>query len=232
MSDPLRIVIGYDRQEVPAFHTLCNSILERSSRPVQITPLYLPMLETDGLMWRKDKGSTDFAFSRFLAPYMVGYRGNVLFLDCDMVVLGDVAELFECIESCYSVAVCKHDYTPKAGTKFGGNVQTAYPCKLWSAVMLFNCASQKVKNLTPRAVNEMSGADLHQFAWAGGDLRIGEIPEEWHWLPNHSAGKAEDAKLIHFTEWGPWHEGYPDKGSVPERIWLQEHAKIISRGVL
>ena len=235
MSDPLRVVIGFDRSEVPAYHTLCNSIITRASRPVEIIPLHEPTLRADNIYWREDRGSTDFAFSRFLTPYLCNYKGFGLFIDCDMVVMDDITDLFSHITQWNAVSVCKHEYTPTSATKFGGNKQTSYPRKLWSAVTLFNCSNQKVKNLTPKMVNEMSGSDLHRFTWVGNDnSRIGEIPEEWHWIPNHSESRVniEEAALIHYTEGGPWHDDYKDRGSQAEKIWLEEHAKIISRSAL
>ena len=231
-----RIAIGFDSTEVAAFHTLSNSILTRASKPVQIIPLHEPSLRAANLYWRQDKGSTEFSFSRFLTPYLCDYKGPpALFLDCDMVCLGDITELWDYIGGQQAVSVCKHEYAPKNTTKFQGHKQTAYPKKLWSAVCLYAMGSQKVRNLTPKTVNELSGADLHQFAWVGNDPdRIGSIPEEWHWIPNHSESRVriEDAKLIHYTEGGPWHDDYKGRGSPEERIWLQEASQIVCKEVL
>jgi lipopolysaccharide biosynthesis glycosyltransferase len=237
LSDPLRIVIGFDRKEVAAYHTLCNSILNLSSKPLQFTPLYLPTLEADNLMWREreERQSTDFSFSRFLSPHLVDYKGKVLFLDCDMIIRGDISELFGYLDSSHAIAVCKHDFTPTSDTKFGGlATQSAYPRKLWSAVMLFNCSNQQVKNLTPKVVNMASGKYLHQFEWLRHESWIGEIPEEWHFIPGHSDKRIDInyAKLIHYTEQAPWWPNYPDKGSEAEKIWLNEHANIVCKEVL
>lgn len=231
-QSPLEIVIGFDEREVPAFYACMNSILNHTQSLIRVTPLYLPALKASGLYWREDHGATAFSFSRFLSPYLVGYRGKVLFMDCDMIVRADVQELFDALPLDKCVAVVKHDFTPKAETKFGGLApQTIYAKKLWSAVMVLNCASSRVKALTPKAVNEMSGADLHQFAWTH-ESRVVGLPEEWQWIPGHSPGKAEDAKLLHFTDDAPWWPNYPHKGSPEERIWLEEQTKLISKQAL
>jgi lipopolysaccharide biosynthesis glycosyltransferase len=223
MSDPLRIVIGYDRHESAAYHTLCHSILTRSSLPVSITPLYLPQLQADNLIWRQDRGSTDFSFSRFLAPYLSGYRGKVLFLDCDMLCLGDIAELFHYIGIGHDVAVVKHDYRPTNPTKFLGNKQEAYPKKLWSAVCLYNAYTAKCQRLSPKLVNESEGSYLHQFQWTH-DSRIADIPEEWHYVPNHSEPRVSKPKLIHFTEGGPYFKACRD---VPmASLWWEEYHRM------
>ena len=41
----LKIFIGYDPKEAVAFHVLCHSLLERSSKPISITPINLKNLK-------------------------------------------------------------------------------------------------------------------------------------------------------------------------------------------
>ena len=74
----LDIFIGYDRQEVVAYHVLAQSLLERSSRPVRLTPVNLGNLA--GLFARDAVAtqSTEFSFSRFLTPYLSG-KGTIRF---------------------------------------------------------------------------------------------------------------------------------------------------------
>ena len=218
MSDPLKIVIGFDRSEVAAYHALCNSILNRSSKPLFFMPLYLPQLEVDNLMWRKDRGSTDFSFSRFLTPYLAGYKGLVLFMDCDFVCRADISQLFDEMPLDKCVGVVKHDYRPTNATKFLGNPQHAYPKKLWSSLMMFNCASARVKSLTPKIVNEAEGSYLHQFEWTA-DHRIHGFDESWNFIPGHSEG---EPKMIHYTEGGPWFKDY--RGVPHASEWMAEHA--------
>jgi len=87
---PLRIFIGYDDRESVAYHVLCHSILSRVTCPLSITPLRretLPMLKRK----RGALDSTEFAISRFLVPHLCDYRGYAVFMDCDMLCLGDMA---------------------------------------------------------------------------------------------------------------------------------------------
>ena len=240
MSDPIRVVIGYDEREAKAAWTLQHSILKYSSRPVNFTFLYLPALEKDNLMWRErdPKQSTDFSFSRFLTPYLSGYKGQSIFMDCDMLVRGDISNLLQYCPTGIDVAVVKHDYQPDNQTKFLGAQQSKYPRKLWSAVMVFWCNTSACQRLTPKYVNEATGAELHQFKWIPSQRltgnypvlsdeeiikrRVGEIPEEWHWIPNHSEPrvKIEDAKLIHFTEGSCFIPGYENQPGAD--LWRNE----------
>ena len=40
------MVIGFDQREAVAYHTFCQSILERASQPVSFTPLALNTLNS------------------------------------------------------------------------------------------------------------------------------------------------------------------------------------------
>src|SRR6202008_2351880 len=129
---------------------------------------------------RLPQQSTEFSFSRFLTPHLSGYRGWSLFMDCDMLVRADLADLFALRDDRYAVMVCQHDYDPRDDTKFLKNRQSRYGKKNWSSVMLFNNA--QCQALTPDYVSTASGLDLHQFKWLGDDSRIGALPLEWNWL--------------------------------------------------
>ena len=109
----------------------------------------------------------------------------------------------------------KHDHVPKSDVKFLGAAQTRYEKKNWSSVMLLNCA--RCRALTPEYVNEATGLELHRFEWLEGDDLIGAIPPEW----NHLVGYDKDAagaKVLHFTEGGPYYKGYP--GDETSNEWL------------
>jgi hypothetical protein len=70
---PLDVYIGYDRQEVLAYHVLAQSLIETSSRPVRITPVALSSLKAVFDRPAASAQSTDFSFSRFLTPFLSGY---------------------------------------------------------------------------------------------------------------------------------------------------------------
>lgn len=205
MSAVLDIYIGYDRNEIVAYHTLCQSIIARSSLPVRFTPVNLANLAHIFHRERNQLQSTEFSFSRFLVPYLSGYSGWSLFVDCDMVARADIAELFALKDDLYSVMVCKHDYTPREEVKFHGHVQTKYEKKNWSSVILFN--NSKCKALTPDYVNSATGLELHQFKWLDGDRQIGALPLEWNWLVGEYPYN-EKAKIAHFTLGGPYFNAY------------------------
>lgn len=219
---PLQIMIGYDPNEAIAYHVLAHSIMRRASRPVAITPLYRSTLQYLGL-YDRPRGpteSTQFSLTRFLTPYLSGFDRVSIFMDCDMLVLGDVCELADIAlaDPYQDVFVVKHDYTPATQTKFLGQPQTAYPRKNWSSVMVFNGHRAAVRDLVPQYINKADPADLHRFAWAG---NIGDLPPEW----NHLVGEyppREDAKLVHYTLGGPYFSDY--RGCEYTEQWFAEAA--------
>jgi lipopolysaccharide biosynthesis glycosyltransferase len=196
---PFQIYIGYDKAEPVAYHTCVESILDNSSIPVSITPLYQPTLKEFVLPKHLDgyKPSNGFIFTRFLVPYLSNYRGVSLFLDGDMVVTGDIAELADEPMGYYGVKVVKHDYKTTANQKYLGAVNLDYPRKNWSSVILFNCGFYPNNYLTPETVGAASGEYLHQFKWLK-DKQIGELPKGWNVLADEP-NQATDPKLIHYT---------------------------------
>jgi len=201
MIETARIYIGFDSKEVVAYHVLCQSILEKSSMPVSITPVALRHLEGVFARPRNPLQSTEFSFSRFLVPYLSGFQGWSLFIDCDTLIRTDIAELWALRDERFAAMCVKHDYVPKSETKFLGQVQARYTKKNWSSVLLFNNA--KCRRLDPYYVNTATGLDLHQFKWLESDDLIGELPAAWNWLVNEYP-YLPDARLVHFTTGGPY----------------------------
>src|SRR5262245_45559696 len=119
----IRVFIGYDTRESVAFSVLAHSILTRASEPVSITPLMLSELRGVFTRERHALQSTEFAFTRFLVPYLCGYEGFSVFMDCDMLVLDDIAKLWAFQDERYAVRVVKHDHQPRETVKFLGQKQ-------------------------------------------------------------------------------------------------------------
>jgi hypothetical protein len=203
----IRVFIGYDTREAVAFSVLSYSIQARASAPVSVSPLMLSQLKGILTRERHPLQSTDFSFSRFLTPYLSGYEGWSVFMDCDMLMLADIAGLYSLRDESCAVMVVKHDHVPKETTKFLGEPQSKYEKKNWSSVMLFNNA--RCRALSPDYVNTASGLELHQFKWLANDGLIGSLPERWNHLVGYSPPR-RDAALVHYTLGGPYFDGYRD----------------------
>ena len=93
MVKNFKIFIGFDSREKIAYHVLSQSIIANSSIPVSITPINLKNLRHFYNRPKAKKHSTEFSISRFLTPYLSNYKGYSLYLDCDFIILGDIAKL-------------------------------------------------------------------------------------------------------------------------------------------
>ena len=183
----LRIFVGHDPLQPASTTVLVHSIISRASKPVCVTPLSLKTLPI------KRRGLTEFTYSRFLTPYLCDYQGWSLFLNAHMLVLEDIAKLFELADGKHTIQLVKN--------------------KLRLDLILFNNA--KCRELRPAVIDDMS-RDPFGLWWASS---VGALPEEW----NHCVGYDDprsDAKLVHFTRGVPFFPETEDIEYVDE--WRSE----------
>jgi lipopolysaccharide biosynthesis glycosyltransferase len=176
----INVYIGFDNREAVAYHVCSQSILSRSSQPVSFAPLALNVISSMYSEFHTD-GSNAFIYSRFLVPFLQKYNGWAIFVDGDMIMQEDIAKLWALRDESKAVQVIKHDYKTKHPLKYLGNKNQDYPRKNWSSVILFNCGHHSNRALTPKYIENATGAMLHRFTWLSDD-EIGELPIEWNWL--------------------------------------------------
>ena len=213
---PIPVFVGYDPREAIAYHVCVNSIIRNSSQPVAIVPVALNLFR-DYSETHTD-GSNHFIYTRFLVPYLCDFTGHAIFIDGDMIVRGDIAELWAMRNAALDVQVVKHDYKTRMPVKYLGAKNEDYPRKNWSSVILWNCNSFPNRKLTPDFVQHATGSELHRFSWLE-DHRIGELPSEWNWLPDEYGPNA-DAKLLHYTLGTPCFHEFADTPQANE--WHRE----------
>jgi hypothetical protein len=202
----VKIFIGYDPDETVAYHTLVQSIMDTSSVPVSITPLSLSHLG----FWdrpRDSRQSNDFSYTRFLVPYLCNYMGTAIYMDCDMLVLSDIAELNDLCKTNKAVHVVKHDYVPKDEYKYLGRKQYSYPRKNWSSFIVWDSYNKSNWKLTPDLIKKETGSYLHRFGWLKDD-EIGELDPKWNWLVGEYSDPPTDVKNVHWTNGGPYFKDY------------------------
>jgi hypothetical protein len=187
----MRIFIGYDDRQPVAYNVLQYSIMSRATKPVSITPLVIGQLPI------KRTGLTPFTYSRFLVPWLCGFQGTALFLDIDMLVLSDIAQLFDLADGS-AVQVVKHE------ARFE-----------WPSVMLFNCAHPDHRCLTPEYVETTDNKTLFGLGWTS---NIGDLPADWNHLVMYDPPKP--AKLLHYTAGLPCFPETKELGYAAE--WMNE----------
>ncbi len=176
---PTRVFIGYEPRQPVAYQVAAHSVARRAKGPVAITPLMLSQLPI------KRRGLTDFTYSRFLVPYLSGFEGVSIFLDSDVLCLGDITELLA---------------YPLAYHEAGVFVVPHQKVFERPSVMVFN--NPRCAMLTPEYIQD-SAHKLFDLKWTN---TWGTLPAEWNHLVGYDLANP-DAKLAHFTQGIPcWPE--------------------------
>ncbi len=175
----INLFLGYDQRQPIAFQVAAQSVWNHATCPVTITRLDLRTLPI------KRKGLTTFTYSRFLAPWLSDFHGVSVFMDADVLVRGDVAELLA-----YPLAFPECPvHVVKGSRKFE-----------WASVMVFN--NPRCTMLTPEYIDAHWSHPL-KFEWVD---EVGQLPSEWNHLVGYDKPNP-NAKLVHFTQGIPvWDE--------------------------
>ena len=161
-----------------------------------------------GSAWPKKGWGTDFSAFRFAIPEVAGFTGRAVYMDVDMLVLGDVAELLEV--PLVRPWVCCHP--------------------AMSDVSVIDCAAFVDKGWpTLEELKMFPGKCYHHMQRL---TRLGLLSDTlpWDWNCRDSADDwKETTRLLHFTAipWQPWHP-YDTVRYTPHpkpawvRRWLDE----------
>jgi len=207
-TEPVRLFCGYDRREAIGFHVFAHSVLEHASRPVSITPLGARGLP---------QGTNAFTYSRFLVPWLCGFKGHAIFADgADMLMQADIADLDALFDPRYAVQVVQHpDYETRHPRKYVGTSMESdnrnYSRKNWASLMLINCEHDDWRegrgDFTP----------AHGFALLSlTGFSVGSLPNEWNRLVDEGQ-PVEGAKVCHWTGGSPAFEHYRDTPGA--KLW-------------
>lgn len=258
-----KVFIGYDRREPIAYDVAKQSILDNlsptSKKLITVHPLKQFDMRELGIYERPidNLGSTEFTYTRFWIPYLMGYSGYGIFIDCDFIVNCDIMEMFETAinqfskNSEYVVAVCKHDYTPRPGDKMDNQKQIPYPRKNWASSMVFNNSHPICRRLNLKTLNDPvnDGKYLLGFRWVGdtphhlndeknmleGERRIASLPLDFNWLSGeYSEGEYlapgwSIPRIVHYTLGGPWFYDERCWKYPYVDLWLNKAKSVIGR---
>lgn len=229
----LRVFIGWDSRFPEPARVLAYTLRKRASEPLAIT-----YLDKDYLRhcfdWHRrvddPLATTEFTYSRFLVPYLCGYRGPALFLDNDMACFADPAEMLPWPKwrdwpSWPALQVVQHDHRPAETTKMYGCPQTSYPRKNWSSLMLMNC--NRLRAWTPEVVATATGKQLHRFEDVP-DGQIAPLDPCWNVLDHVRGDLGKDTKILHWTSGGPWSD--PDRTWPHQDLWFDLRKEWIDAG--
>lgn len=213
------VFIGYDNREHIAAE-VCKFSIERRC-PLSTNVRYLRIEDVPELTRpREEHQATDFTYTRFFVPYLSKYEGWSIFCDCDFLFRTDIRTVFQFVDQSKAVSVVQHpSYTPRTRIKMDGVLQAPLFRKNWASFIVFNNAHPAVRTLTPEFINSISpGRELHNLSWLK-DEEIGRLPLEWNCLDDYYY--LTDPKAIHYTDGGPWFDGYTN--TTYSHLWKNEY---------
>lgn len=198
----INVFCGYDERESIGFHVFLSSILAHTLAPVAIKRMDSRDMPV---------GSNAFTFSRFLVPYLMGFKGHAIFADAsDMLLLRDIADLDALFDERCAVQVVKHSYKTRHPIKYRGTDMQCpnrdYPRKNWASLMLINCEHPAWRVMHPHTVANYPALNLLQLDWMRHD-EIGALPPEWNVLADEGQQLA-GAALLHWTAGIPHFDQY------------------------
>ena len=215
----IRLFGGFDEREALGYAVFCHSVLRHATQPVSFIPLCSMGLP---------EGSNAFTVSRFLVPWLCGFKGHAIFCDAsDMLMLGDVAELDALFDPAYAVQVVKHpDYKTRHKTKYRGTSMECpnmdYPRKNWASVMLINCEHPDWYGSSPDSIRDSAPSKLLQFSFSP---EVGELPAEWNCLVDEGQPLG---KVAHWTAGIPGFTAYHDAPYA--ELWHHERRLLETLG--
>lgn len=193
----LKVFVGYDERQRISFTALQQSIYERASKPVAISPLILHTLPITR------RGLTPFTYSRFLVPWLCDYQGPAIFMDADMLLVSDISELEAAISDDVAVSVVR---------SLEQYEQTSF--------MLFNCAHPENRKLTPDYV-QTTGENLHGLGWVRPE-QVGALDPKWNQLVGYQTVDMTQGNL-HYTMGVP---AFPETSSCDGAKLWQDTAQL------
>jgi hypothetical protein len=191
--EPMRIFCGLDESQIVASRVLEYSIRKHASRPVR----FYPMLDVPTPVPRDpaNRGRTGFSFSRFHIPKLSGYKGRALYVDADMQVFRDIAELWDIPFDGHKVMCTRQDEPPEQWK----DSSWFHPGRQMS-VMMLDC-----ERLDWDVTDIVGGLDEGRYTYENLMFELcvvddGEIsdalPPRWNHLEHFEPG---ETSLLHYT---------------------------------
>lgn len=163
MTETIRVFIGTDPSQLGAAEVLRQSILEKSSLPVDIKTM--ENLRIPEPKDARQSQRTGFSFARWAIPELCNYNGKAIYIDADMFVFADIKELWEMPMNGATVNIVDGRDTSYCSDKAKGN-------KNETSVMLIDCS--KADWSLQSLVDGLDG----KYSYAGMMTDLCFIPEE------------------------------------------------------
>jgi len=194
MSDPVKIFIGTEPAQWLPTEVLKRSILTRTETEVE----FCDLIGID--LGLRLKMYTGFSFYRYAIPEKSGFKGRSLYLDADMVVLGDINQLNTLEMNGHNALARVRD-----------------PHTFFTSAMLMDCDKLKHWKVKEWVALINAGLTSYPGCMSGSPSGMnhddfGPLPEVW----NHFDYYDDTTQIIHYTNvpTQPWKKpGHPYRGA-------------------
>ena len=218
---PLRIFVGADESQVVPARVLEHTIRAHTSWPVEVT--YLHDLDLPTPRDPANRGGTLFSYARFAIPALCAHRGRAVYVDSDMQVFGDVAELAEIPFDGHAVLCTNQQVLPSFSHGFTAGRQLS--------VMVLDCAQLpwNVDDIVSRLDAGEYTYDqlLHDLCIVDEPLISECLPEGWNHLERYLPGQT---KLLHYTNapTQPWRS----RDNPLQALWMAAYHDAVRAGAV
>lgn len=226
-QDIIKVYVGVDRSQALAVDVLRYSIQKYASKPVEVIsmlPFEIP--EPNDPRQRKRTG---FSFARFNIPKLNDFKGRAIYMDADMLVFKDIAQLWDIPMDGKKILIQDDLTDTQASTDHksdGAPKKRIKQC----AVMVIDCekcqwdVNQIVRDLDAwkYSYEEL----MYDFCLLSEDEIGYKVPFEWNSLEYWD----ENTANVHYTDvkTQPWVSPHNDYGYV----WFKVVQEMLQEGVI
>lgn len=181
MAESIRVFVACapDGQDAESMAVLEWSIMKHASMPVNIVWMYQGASEVFS-GWEVSRWATPFSGFRWAIPELCGFEGKAIYMDSDMIVLSDLAGLWN------------QDHN--------GNVVLARGNSEWRlCVSLWDCAAAKGKIMPIAEMKKNSSAHHRMTEISRQPGFIGQFEGKWNCLDREYSPDC-GAKILHYTD--------------------------------
>jgi hypothetical protein len=178
----IRVFVGCapDGADAESQAVLEHSLRSRCSEPVEITWMIAsrdPKSVFSG--WDMSRWATPFSGFRWVVPMLAGFEGRAIYMDSDVVVLADLAELW------------RMELRPRA------IVAARSPKKF--CVSLWDCAAARQHLFQPPFLRRADGHDRQSAYFDAKPWLVHRFDGGWNFLDDVGLAPLAEAKILHYT---------------------------------
>ncbi len=215
MNDTIRIFVGADRSAQLPCLVLEHSIKRHTQRDVRVEPIDNGLVPTASDP--RNSPYTNFSFARFHIPAICEYSGKAIYMDSDMLVFHDIAEVWETPFDGGKVLIERGSFEKNEMGKQAAIMQLDCSRLPWDAAA---CVASLGRDYTYNELMSLkpllNDSEIRQ-----------RIPNGWNELDRY---EPQQTRNLHFTEirTQPWvYAGHPCGG-----LWIDEVTRMLQGGVL